>query len=305
MRRDQGRPSFFSFASAPSVNAVAKWVFAFAFAIGLASSAMAELVAIPPLKARVTDLTGTLSPDQQAQLEASVASIETAKGAQVFILLLPSTKPEEIEQYGIRLADAWKVGRKGVDDGAIIIVAKNDRRMRIEVGYGLEGAIPDVIAKRIISDVMTTRFKEGDFFGGLQAAVDAIGKIVSGEPLPAPAPQSSQGQGIDLNGNLIPFAMVFIFFVGGILRAILGRVPGASVGGVIAFAGAWLLAGSLIAAIVVAIITFIFTMAGGGRGGLGGMGGGFGGGGFGGGGGGGFGGGGGGGFGGGGSSGSW
>lgn len=266
----------------------------------LAGSALADLVAIPPLKARVTDLTDTLSAEQQAQLEASVAAIESAKGSQVFILLLPTTKPEEIEQYSIRLADAWKAGRKKVDDGVIIVLAKNDRTTRIEVGYGLEGAIPDVTTKRIISDMMVPHFKEGDYYGGLQVAVEAIGKIISGEPLPAPKPQANRGQGIDLNGNLIPFAMVFIFVVGGILRSVLGRIPGASVGGTIAFIGAWLLAGSLIAAIVVAVIAFIFTLAGGGRGGLGGMGGG----GFGGG-GGGFGGGGGGGFGGGGSSGSW
>ena len=123
----------------------------------------ADEVAIPPLTARVTDLTGTLNPDQQTQLTGALAKIETAKGTQVAIVMLPTTQPESIEQFGIRLADAWKVGRKGVDDGVIVIVAKDDRRMRIEVGYGLEGAIPDAIAKRIVSDVMAPRFKQGDF----------------------------------------------------------------------------------------------------------------------------------------------
>jgi uncharacterized protein len=262
----------------------------------------ADEVAIPPLKARVTDLTATLSAEQQAQLESSLAQIEMAKGSQVVILLLPTTQPEAIEQFGIRLADAWKVGRKGVDDGVIIIVAKDDRKMRIEVGYGLEGSIPDAVAKRIVSEIMTPAFKQGDFFGGLQGAVDAIGKIINGESLPPPS-QARGTNDFDLSGNAIPLAMVFIFVVGGILRAVLGRGAGAGVGGAIAFIGAWLLIGSLVAAIVIAIITFVFTLAGGGRGGLGGMGGFGGGGGFGSGGGGGFSGGG--GFGGGGSSGNW
>ena len=261
----------------------------------------ADEIAIPPLTARVTDLTGTLTPDQKAQLENVLAQIETTKGAQVAILMLPTTQPETIEQFGIRLAEAWKVGRKGVDDGAIVIVAKDDRRMRIEVGYGLEGEIPDVIAKRIVSDVMTPHFKQGDFYGGLQAAVEAIGKIINGEALPEPRQRRSTNA-FNLSGNIIPVAMIFVFVIGGVLRAVLGRAAGASVGAAIAFFGAWLLLGSLFAAIIVALIAFVFTLAGGGRFGGPGMGG-FGGGGFGGG-GGGFSGGGG-GFGGGGSSGSW
>jgi uncharacterized protein len=261
----------------------------------------ADEVAIPPLTAQVTDLTGTLSQDQQAQLKGALAQIEAAKGTQVAIVMLPTTQPETIEQFGIRLADAWKVGRKGADDGVIVIVAKNDRRMRIEVGYGLEGAIPDAIAKRIVSDVMAPRFKQGDFYGGLQGAVEAIGKTINGEALPEPR-QRRGANDLDLFGNFLPMAMIFVFVIGGVLRALLGRAAGASVGGAIAFFGAWLLIGSLFAAIVVALITFVFTLAGGGRsfgmGGMGGFGGGFGGGG------GGFSGGGG-SFGGGGSSGSW
>ncbi len=236
---------------------------------GLAHAA--DEVALPPLKARVTDLTGTLGAQQQAQLETTLAQIEATKGAQVAVLLLPTTQPEAIEQFGIRLAEAWKIGRKGVDDGVIIIVAKEDRATRIEVGYGLEGAIPDAIAKRIVSELMTPRFREGDFYGGLQAAADTIGKIIGGEPLPAP--QQRQGKSKGLDGNLLPLAMMFIFVVGGILRAMLGRVAGAGVGGTIAFIGAWLLLGSLLAAIVVAVIAFVITMAGGGHGGIGEMGG--------------------------------
>lgn len=273
------------------------------FGFWAAQAYAVDEVAIPPLSARITDLTGTLSASDKQQLEAASAAIEAEKGAQVAVLMLPSTQPETIEQFGIRLAEAWKLGRKGVDDGVIIIVAKQDRATRIEVGYGLEGAIPDAIAKRIVSDVMTPRFQQGDFAGGLVAAMDALGRIIRGESLPEPKQGSHR---IATDGNLIPFAMIFIFVIGGILRAMLGRAGGASVSGVIAFFGAWLLLGSVLIAIVVALIAFVFTLAGGSRfggprGPGGPWGGGFGGGGFG---GGGFSGGGG-GFGGGGASGRW
>ncbi|NUQ78368.1 MAG: TPM domain-containing protein, partial [Polyangiaceae bacterium] len=111
-----------------------------------------DLVDVPPLKARVTDLAGTLSSDQAAALEADLAQFEKSRGSQIAILLLPSTKPESIEAYGIRVADAWKIGRQGVDDGVIVLVARDDRALRIEVGRGLEGALPDALAKRIIEE---------------------------------------------------------------------------------------------------------------------------------------------------------
>ena len=290
----QRNSTTFSFSS---VSSVVRLLLAVFLLLG-GTFATAE-VAIPPLATRVTDLTGTLSADQKTQLENSLAQIETAKGSQVAILLLPTTQPETIEQYGIRLADTWKVGRKGVDDGVIIIIAKDDRKMRIEVGYGLEGAIPDAIAKRIVSDIMTPQFKQGNFYGGLQAAVNATGKIINGEPLPEPKRADHAKQGLSLDGNLIPLAFMFVFVAGGILRSVLGRGAGATVGGTIAFLGAWFLVGSLIVAVVIAVITFLFTLGGNSRiGGQSSMGG------FGGGGAGGFSGGGG-GFGGGGSSGSW
>lgn len=219
----------------------------------------ADYVSLPPLKARVTDLSGTLDSSQQAQLEAGLAALEKEKGAQVVILLLPSTQPETIETFSIRLAEAWKIGRKGVDDGVIILVAKQDRRMRIEVGYGLEGAIPDVVAKRIISEHMAPRFKQGDYFGGLQAAVEQVGHLIGGETLPPPKAPEPQSDPWD---QAIPIAMVCIFIVGGILRAVLGRFLGASASGGIAFLGAWLLIGSLLAAAVIALLTFLFTLMG-------------------------------------------
>ncbi len=156
-------------------------------ALLVVSGAQADDVAIPPLEHRVTDLTGTLSTDQQAALESKLAQFEQQKGSQIAILIVPTTKPEEIEQYTIRVVDAWKIGREKIDDGVLVVIAKDDHKMRIEVGYGLEGVIPDVIAKRVIAETMAPSFKRGDFYGGIDAAVDKFIGLISGEALPPPA----------------------------------------------------------------------------------------------------------------------
>jgi uncharacterized protein len=233
-----------------------------------------DFVPVPALKARVTDLAHTLTPDQSAQLEQKLAAFEARKGSQIAVLIVPTTKPEEIEQYSIRVAEQWKVGRKGVDDGAILLVAKDDRALRIEVGYGLEGALPDVTAKRIVSDIIVPHFKTGDFYGGIDAGVDAMIKVVDGEQLPAPPPAQRPFENIDGGKlhSLFIIGFILVFVVGGILRSALGRLPAAGVMGGILGVIAWFIASSLIAAGVVAIIAFVFTLAGGsaGRGGLGG-----------------------------------
>ena len=149
-------------------------------------------VAIPPV-ARVTDLTGTLSAEQQRTLTGKLADFEHEKGSQLAVLVLPSTKPETIEQYGIRVGEAWKLGRRGVDDGVILIVAKNDHRLRIEVGYGLEGAIPDAVAMRIIDETITPAFKAGDFYTGINAGVDRIMRAARGESAGSPPQQDGAG----------------------------------------------------------------------------------------------------------------
>jgi uncharacterized protein len=265
----------------------------------LAQPALAEQ-AIPPLTGRVTDLTGTLSGGAKHTLEQKLAALEAAKGSQVAVLLIPTTQPETIEQFGIRVVEAWKLGRKGVDDGALLLVAKDDHTLRIEVGYGLEGVIPDAVAKRVIEEIIVPRLKTGDFEGGIDAGVTALIKLVEGEPLPPPK-KASAGDMPGLLGEALPAAMMFVFVVGGILRALFGRLLAAGIAGGVAFVGAWLLIGSAGIAAVIAFIIFFITLAGGaGRGGY--VGGGRGGGGFGG--GGGFSGGGG-GFGGGGASGRW
>lgn len=257
------------------------------------------LEAIPPLTQRVTDLTSTLTAEQQAGLEARLQAFEQQKGSQIAILIVPTTQPEDIAQYSIRAVEAWKLGREKQDDGVLILLAKNDRKMRIEVGYGLEGAIPDVTAKRIISDVMAPYFRQGDFYGGLNAAVERIAALIDGEALPPP-PQQARGGEHDW-GDMLPILLFGGLIAGAMLRAVLGSFFGGVATGGLIGAAVWILGGGLIMALVLAFIAFVVTLAG--IGSLGGFGG-YGGGGFGGGSGGGFSGGGG-GFGGGGASGDW
>lgn len=166
-------------------------------------------IAVPPLSGRVVDLTGALSAEARQDLDTRLAAIESAKGSQVAILLIPTVQPEDIEAFGIRVADAWKLGRKGVDDGAILIVALQDRRLRIEVGRGLEGAIPDAIAKRIVSDTITPFFKHGDFHGGLAAGVNALAEKIGAEALPLPKPVAQKDEG----GLPLVFLIIAGFFV--------------------------------------------------------------------------------------------
>ncbi|WP_296891550.1 YgcG family protein [Thiobacillus sp.] len=256
-------------------------------------------VAVPELSRRVTDLTATLSADQVAALDGKLAAFEAKKGSQIAVLIVPTTQPEDIAQFGIRVADQWKIGRKKIDDGVILIVAKDDRTLRIEVGYGLEGVIPDAIAKRVIAETITPYFKTGDFYGGIDAGVQQLMGLIEGEPLPAPATSDNSG------GNDGAFVMLIVGgMVAGWLLATLMSRPAA--GGIAALgsgvAGALLLG---LTPLLLFIVVFVFAgVASGFRHGGGwssGGGGGWGGGGF----GGGSWGGGGGGFGGGGASGSW
>jgi uncharacterized protein len=260
--------------------------------IGLA----AAQIAIPPLRSPVTDLTGTLDAQQRAALEQTILEFEKRKGAQIAVLMVPSTQPEAVEQYAVRAQEAWKIGRKNIDDGVLLVIGKDDRRLHIETGYGLEGALPDAIAKRIIDEDIVPRFRQNDFYGGIRAGVDRIMRVIEGEPLPAPrakgAPQLSS------HVDLIVPGLIFVFVVGAVLRAVFGRFLGSGVVGAVAGAAVWAIVGSLAVALLVGVLAFIFGLFGGtgmrrgyggwggggfGRGGFGG--GGFGGGGFGGGGG--------------------
>ena len=270
--------------------------------------ARAEDAPIPALSGRVVDVGGTLAPEQKRELETKLGEFEQRKGSQIAVLIVGTTFPEPIEAYSIRVAEAWKIGRKTVDDGVLVVVAKSDQTMRLEVGYGLEGAIPDAVAKRLIEEIFVPRFREGDFYGGLNEGIGRLIRVIDGEPLPEPARVRSGSNARSLETYFVLFLAV-VFAVGGALRAMLGRFPAAALVGAGTGVLAWFITAPIFVAALVGVVGFVLTLLGGAMGGVGrgGRGGGWGGGGFG---GGGFGGGGGfsgggGGFGGGGASGRW
>lgn len=238
--------------------------------------------AIPVLKSRVTDLTGTLNAAEQQALEQKLAAFEQRKGSQLAVLIVPTTGNETIEQFGIRVAEQWKLGRKGTDDGLLLIVAKDDRALRIEVGYGLEGVIPDAIAKRVISETIVPKFKTGDFAGGITAGLTQLMTLIDGEALPPPARQEQGQQADNPLGLLLMAAMV----AGQVLRSLLGPVVAGGVVGAGLFGATLLITGALGMAVALGLGGFFVTLlgimgmlgnsglGGRGRGGFGGMGGG-------------------------------
>lgn len=233
-----------------------------AFLLCWAVVAVAD-VAVPQLTARVTDQTGTLSAADIESLDQKLAAFEARKGSQIAVLIVPTTQPEDIAQYSIRVVEQWKLGRKGVDDGVLLLVAKDDRRLRIEVGYGLEGALPDVTANRIINEIITPKFKQGDFAGGIAAGVDSIIKVIDGEPLPAPAPRSDVSQGSwNEIGQAFPVLLVLTIVIGGILRHAFGRFPGSLLTGGGVAVVAWLFVGFWAVAFFAGLLAFFFTLIG-------------------------------------------
>ena len=283
----------------PLMRAAAAAALLFAFL------ATAEEAPIPPLAGRVVDVNATLTAGQKRDLEAILTAFEKRKGSQIAVLITGTSFPEPIESFSLRVAEAWKIGRMGVDDGIVVVVARSDQAMRIEVGYGLEGVVPDAVAKRLIEEEFVPRFREGDFYGGLRGGLERLVRVIDGEPLPAPKQETGRGSELRSIEAYFVLFMAIVIAVGGLLRALFGRLPAAAIVGLGTGLLAWLIVAPVIVGILVGIVAFAFTLAGGGhRGGLGSGGfgrGGFGGGGFG---GGGFSGGGG-GFGGGGASGRW
>ncbi|WP_266169801.1 TPM domain-containing protein [Dyella subtropica] len=279
-----------------------------------AGPSLAHADAAPPkLSRHVTDLTGTLTAQQIDQLDAQLVALEKGKGAQLVVLMVGTTQPQDLEGYSLAVAEANKVGRKGTDDGLLLLIAKDDRRVRIEVGYGLEGAIPDAATARITREYIAPKFRANDYYGGISDAVGALTQLINGEALPPPV----EGEHRERSGLGFQDVLLIGVFIAFILRGVFGRsaiwlrtpLGAAITGGLL-----WLLAATAGAAVLGVLIGGVLmllpagagrSIGGGGWGGFGGWGGGgFGGGGLGGGGGGGFSGGGG-SFGGGGSSGSW
>ena len=242
-----------------------RWLFLLFSAIlaGFAYGA-SDLVAVPPLTGRVVDLSATFDAGQLEQLENRLRTFEDRKGSQIAVLIVPTTQPEAIEQYAIRVADLWKIGRKKIDDGVILVVAKNDRALRIEVGYGLEGALNDVTAKRITNDIVVPRFKQDDFVGGINAGVDSMIKIIDGEPLPAAKVSTVAGDSLNIK-QVLPLVLVAAVVLGSVLRAVLGKLVGALATGGIIGVVAWLIAGMALGAVAAGVLGFLFTLMGGGR----------------------------------------
>ena len=260
---------------------------------GLAATAWAqELLPVPTLTSRAIDQTGTLAESERADIEAKLAAFEQRKGSQIVVLMVATTQPEDIASFANRVGNAWRIGRKEVGDGILVIVAKNDRKMRIEVAKTLEGAVPDLAAIRIIDEEMKPRFRNNDFAGGLNAAVARLIGLVDGEALPAPSSGSDKdsSEGIDWE-NLAIFLFIGVFIGAPIVRSIVGKKLGSVVMGggigVIAF----LITTSIViavlagmAALMVSLFSAVAASApgrrGGGGGGFGGWGGGGGGGGW-------------------------
>ncbi|APV51199.1 hypothetical protein BWI17_16825 [Betaproteobacteria bacterium GR16-43] len=285
-------------------------------AVSFAAVAQDALVPVPKLAARATDQTGTLTVPELSALESKLRAFEQAKGSQVAVLMVPTIGPEPIEDFALRVTDAWQLGRKGVDDGVLFVIAKQQRKIRIQTGRGVQGTLTDVASKRIIAERVAPAFRNGDFAGGINAGVDAILKAIEGESLPPVKAGTTTSRKVDSVSSGFDFLWLAFFavpVVAMVLRPMVGRAGSAAVTGGATGVGAWLVFGSLIAGGIGALVAFLIAISMGtnalrqGRGGIGswipsggwsggGGGGGFGGGGFSGGGGG---------FDGGGSSGSW
>jgi uncharacterized protein len=217
---------------------------------------------IPPLAARVTDLTQSLSAPEKQALETKLADWEARTGNQLAVLMVPSTQPEPIEAYALRVAEAWKIGRKGQDNGVVMLIAKNDKKARLEVGYGLEGVLTDVTARRIIAESMAPQFSAGRYAAGIGAAVDRIISVVAeGKPLPPPQKKPASAAG---GGFSFEMLLVMLFFVvplvGSVLRRIFGKLLGATVGAGIVGTAAWVVAGSLLIAGLAAVVGFVIMI---------------------------------------------
>ena len=239
-----------------------------------------DLLPVPPLSGRVIDQAGLLEPGQRAAIESKLATFEAQAGPQIVVLVVASTKPEDIAAYAQRVADQWKIGRRDVGDGVLLVVARDDRRIRIEVAKALEGAIPDLAARQIIDRAITPAFKRGDYAAGTAAGIDALIARIQGEHLPAPAPRGDRGdQGFDWQ-DLAIFFFVAVPIVGSVLTAMLGRKLGSALTAAGAGGVAWILGAGLVLAVGAGLAAMVLVgllgigaagrRSGGGWGGLGG-----------------------------------
>ena len=254
--------------------ALRRWARPWLLLCGLAmSSAALAQEPVPPLSGRVIDSTATLTSAQREAMEQHLATVERELGSQIVVLMVPTTQPEDIAAYAQRVGDSWKIGRRDVGDGLLIVVAKNDRKVRIEVAKALEGAVPDLAASQIITETITPAFRRNDFAGGLNAAIDRIAARIKPEGLPAPDVRPQRGAdrfgGIDF-GSLAMFFFVGVPIVGAVLSGIFGRKLGSLLTGGGAGALAWVFGAGLLlagaAAVVAILMVGVFGIGGGGRG---------------------------------------
>lgn len=229
------------------------------------------LISVPALSGRVVDLTASLTAQLQTEIEQKLREFEERQGSQIAVLIVPATAPESIEQFALRVAEQWKLGRKKIDDGVILVVAKNERALRIEVGYGLEGVLNDATAKRIIEERIVPRFKQDDFQGGINSGIDAMLIVIDGEPLPAPAAREAEG---DSTWSSLAFLAFIAVLIGGIMRGLFGRARGAFATGTLIGVVVWLIVGLVSSALFAAMVGFVVALLGGRMGGghLGGIG---------------------------------
>jgi uncharacterized protein len=234
----------------------------FLLAFAAPAADVTEPVPVPKLTGRVVDLTGTLTSPEREALATRLKAFEASKGSQVAVLLVPSIGTETIEEFSTRVTDEWKLGRAGVDDGVLFVIAKQERRMRIQTGRGVQGVLTDALSRRIIAERVAPRFKAGDFAGGIDAGVDAILKAIAGEALPAPATKAAAAGVVSMDSleNLLVLAFVVVPIVGMILRSFLGRFLGAVfTSGLTGFA-AWMFFGSLLAGGAAALVAFFIVL---------------------------------------------
>ena len=242
-------------------GAIERWCAAIGLTLALLVPCISSAqVAVPQLVGLVTDQTGTLTTEQRSTLEQSLTVFEARNGTQLAVLIIPTTQPEVIEQYALRVAEQWKLGRQKVDDGVILVVAKDDRTLRIEVGYGLEGALSDIVSKRIISDTIVPLFKQGDFYGGLQSGVEQIMRVVDGESLEPPQRHSDSSD--PSIRQFLPFLFILSLSVGAVLRNLFGKVGGSLMTGAIVTGLAWLVVGSLFICVIAGVTAMFVTLIG-------------------------------------------
>ena len=262
--------------TAAMASSVMAWLLALCLALAAPALRAQDVLAVPALSARVIDQTGTLDAAAQGALEAKLAAFEAQAGPQIVVLMVPTTLPEDIASYAQRLGDAWKIGRREVGDGLLVVVAKNDRKVWIAPAKALEGAVPDLAARQIIQNQITPAFKRNDFAGGLDAGVDALIARIRGEALPAPAAQPARGASPGLDWEaLAMFFFVGVPVIGSLLTAVMGRklgsvVTAAGTGTAAGWLGGSLLIGGIAGLVALVIVGVLGVGAAGRRGGRGG-----------------------------------